>query len=260
MLTTTDLTLARDVGGALLLSFAFWILAGYGLLRFVRFGVCSVCGAVVSVWALNLLLGFLPGWVTLLLLGQSVVGGSSLARDLLFVGRILRAPDDESRRVLMARSQMAWFAFILAGTFALGLLGLVWGLDRPLGITLAAGQLALLLAVLSASFVLWVLVFFATQRLWGVGFCQVCAAVSSVWVANLLFGFLPAWATVFLLGQSVAGGAAMLRDLAARRLNLDDLPYTKKRLAKQGSYFAFLVTGTVVAVLLARAAVAVGTL
>lgn len=257
MLTITDLTLVRDVSGALSISFLAWILAGTGLVHFMRFGVCSVCGAVVSVWALNLGFGFLPGWVTLLLLGQSAVGGSALARDVLFADRLAKASPGQ-RRVLAARAQMAWFGLLLAATAGLGALGLLWGLDEPLDPAPAALGLAALLGVLALSWIAWVLIGYATQRLWGLSFCQVCAAVTTVWVANLLVGFLPPWATILLMGQSVAGGAALGRDLVAGRFRFDALPETRRRLAKQTTYFTALVTGTAAAVLLAAAAVPVG--
>lgn len=108
---------------ALAASFLFWIFVAYAALRGVKWGVCSVCGAVVTVWSANLVFGFLPGWVTVLLIGQSVVGGATLLRDVLLVPR---APTMTPRRY-QTLAQLTWFGLILGGTFALGLVALVWG-------------------------------------------------------------------------------------------------------------------------------------
>lgn len=102
-------------------SFLFWIFVAYAALRSFRLGVCGVCGSVVTVWALNLAFNLLPGWVTLLLLGESVVGGATLLRDALLMPK--REAMTPAR--FSAVTQVTWFAFILGGTLALGALGLV---------------------------------------------------------------------------------------------------------------------------------------
>ncbi|MEA3203594.1 MAG: hypothetical protein QOI63_1269 [Thermoplasmata archaeon] len=241
---------------ALSLSFLFWILVAYSALRFVRFGLCSVCGAVVSVWAANLVFHFLPDWMGLLLMGQSVVGGATLGRDFLFAERILAlAPHD--RRPLVAQAQLVWFGLILVGTVGLGTFWLRFG-QRP-GMPLAAALAAtgILAAVLAGAFVFWLLAMLAAERVLGWSACQVCATVSSVWVANLVLGFLPTWVTVFLMGQSTAGLAALGRDWAAARFGINALPDGRRRVAKQLAYFGFILAGTFAAVLLAQLALPV---
>lgn len=117
--------------------------------------------------------------------------------------------------------------------------------------TQAVRALALLDATLLAAFVLSVLAMLVSWRLFGLTFCQVCVAVSSVWVANLLFGFAPPWVTVLLMGQSVAGGAGMARDRVARRLEGGTRTDAQRRLVKQLAYFGAILAGTAGAMLLA---------
>lgn len=229
---------------ALSLSFFFWIFVAYGLTRFLRLGVCSVCGAVVTVWVANLVFAFLPGWVTVLLMGQSVVGGASLFRDEL-LSRALPADTPNPRRILLA--QLTWFAFILGGTAVLGTLALLFAWEPRMELREALAGVLLLDGVLLASFVLSVLLVFATWNLAGVRVCQVCLAVSGVWVLNLFLQLLPPWTSVLLIGQSVAGGAALGRDWAAERLRAEERPERERRLVKQGAYFAFLLAGTLAA-------------
>lgn len=122
MVATSVVTLIGLVAIVLTLSFAFWIFVAYGAMRFVKFGMCSVCGSVVSVWVLNLFFHFLPGWVTLLLLGQSVVGGASLFRDMILIPHAQRTNMPLARYGTIA--QLLWFGLILGGTFTLGMVGL----------------------------------------------------------------------------------------------------------------------------------------
>jgi hypothetical protein len=238
--------------GVLSLSFLFWILVASSALRFVRVGLCSVCGAVTTVWASNLLFHYLPDWMGLLLMGQSVVGGATLGRDLLFARRMQGVPPGE-RRALVVRAQLVWFAFILLCTVALGTLWLRLGQRPPQAVPAALAATAVVAAVLAGAYVVWVLLMFASERLLGWSACQVCAAVSSVWAVNLFLGVFPAWVTVFLMGQSTAGLAALGRDWAAARFGFNGLPETRRRLTKQFTYFGFILAGTLGAVLLAFA-------
>lgn len=122
-MTTTNVLVLLTA--SLVLSFLFWIFAAYGSSKMTRYGVCSVCGAVATIWGLNLVFQFLPGWVTLLLMGQSVTGGSAMLRDATM------APwrPKMDLREYTAVAQVVRFGFILAGTLGLGLLGLVYGVN-----------------------------------------------------------------------------------------------------------------------------------
>ena len=228
---------------AILASFAFWIFVAYGALRVFRVGMCSVCGAVVTVWSLNLAFSFMPGWVTLLLMGQSVVGGATLLRDLTFQSRH-RSMD---RQRFFALSQLVWFGFILAGTFVLGLAGLVLAWEPPVPPGEAARGLLVLEATLAGAFVASVVGSYATHRLLRLRFCAVCAAVTLVWAGNLALQLLPPWVTVFLLGQSAAGVAGLGRDFLSARFGIDALPQARKRPLKQIAYLSVLLTATLAA-------------
>jgi hypothetical protein len=109
------------LGLALIVSFLLWIFVAYGTTRFFKFAVCSVCGSVVSIWGLNLVFHFLPAWIGLLLMGESVVGGATLFRNKLLVPRIARM----SRTRYAALAQVTWFGFILGGSLVLGTAGLL---------------------------------------------------------------------------------------------------------------------------------------
>lgn len=98
--------------------------------------------------------------------------------------------------------------------------------------------------LLVAAFAVSVVVLFGLYHLSGRHFCQTCVAVAGLWILNLLLGFLPAWVTVFLMGQSIAGGAAMGRDHVSDRASFEDLPDRRRRLAKQFTYFGLLLGGT----------------
>jgi hypothetical protein len=111
-------------------------------------------------------------------------------------------------------------------------------------------QVGVLDAVLVASFVLWVVVMFVAYRVAKVFFCQVCVAVASVWSLNLVFHVLPTWVTVFLMGQSVTGASAMLRDEASERFHWHALPDGERQRRKQLAYFAGIFTLTLGAVVL----------
>lgn len=111
----------------------------------------------------------------------------------------------------------------------------------------ALGGVTLLDAVLLASFVFWIFGMYAAWRLFRVKFCQVCVAVSSVWILNLAFPVLPLWATVLLMGQSVAGAAGLGRDRVSARFRFDERPDRERRLLKQLTYFALVLGGTLAA-------------
>lgn len=240
------------LAAALTLSFVFWIFVAYGSARFLRLGVCSVCGAVVTIWAANLLFGFLPGWVTLLLIGQSVVGGAALLRDATLLATLPATMPNASRQVL---SQLTWFAFILGGTATLGFVGLVLDWDGGMPAWEAAHGVLVLDVVLVVAFLAAVALVFLAWSVAKVRTCQVCLAVSSVWIGNLFLQALPAWVTVLLLGQSVAGGAALGRDWAGDRLRIEERPERERRLVKQGTYFAVLLAGTIAAAVIVMIAV-----
>lgn len=103
-------------------------------------------------------------------------------------------------------------------------------------------------AILFAAFVLAIFGLFWTHKLFGFSFCQVCTAVSSVWILNILVRVLPTWVTIFLMGQSVAGGAALVRDRLSARFHANDRPDTERRLIKQLSYFGAILVGTLGAI------------
>lgn len=115
-------TLLAGVAASLSLSFAFWIFTAYGASNRLRLGFCSVCGAVATVWMLNDIVGYLPSWVTLLLMGQSVVGGATVLRNAGMENRRVGMP----ARRFAAVAQVTWFGFILGGTFGLGVFGLLF--------------------------------------------------------------------------------------------------------------------------------------
>lgn len=108
----------------------------------------------------------------------------------------------------------------------------------------AAADLLLLDTLLVVTFILVAAAMYASYRLTDRMFCQVCVAVSFVSVLNLVFRVLPNWMTIFLMGQSTAGSAGLVRDAAPRRWSRTHRSARRRPVAKQLVYFLALTGGT----------------
>ena len=116
-------------------------------------------------------------------------------------------------------------------------------------------ELTLLVGVLVASFLFWLTAVYLAHRVTGFFFCQVCLAISSVWISNLFLNVLPPWVTVFLMGQSVTGGAMLARDTISNHLKWNLLPGVPRQLRKQATFFGFILGLTLGAIALVAVAV-----
>lgn len=67
-------------------------------------------------------------------------------------------------------------------------------------------EILLTILLLVILYFFWSIIRYFTKEIIGFGFCAMCASVSSLWATNLIFGFLPEWITILLVGMSITGG------------------------------------------------------